>query len=357
MSKRWPQSGQAKATTSPGRKPSSSGTAGEPAGGGAALDAGDGLGHFHGPSVRPAARRREGPGVATYTPGVLPVLVLRHDADAGPGYLGDALAAAGLEMRVVDPAAGEALPGLDGVVGRGVAGRAHGGLRGRGLPLAGGGEAPAGGGRGGRRARRWASAWAARSWPTPSGGGPTSGRAARSAWCSLELTAAGRSDPVVRHLDGPVAVSHADTWDLPPGATLLAQSDRYRHAFRLGLGPGPAAPPRGGPGGLRPVDALQAAGRTGPRRHRPGGRHRRGAGRGRRRSGPWRPASSGPGRPRVGLAVGRARGYGRPMTQVAPEREPGRWRPRSASSTSPWAGTRSKRSWPWRRGRRPAARP
>ena len=48
----------------------------------------------------------------------------------------------------------------------------------------------------------------------------------------LDLTAEGRADPVVRHLDGPVAVSHADTWDLPPGATLLAASGRYRHAFR-----------------------------------------------------------------------------------------------------------------------------
>ena len=32
-----------------------------------------------------------------------PVLVIRHDADAGPGYLGDALERAGLEMAVLDP--------------------------------------------------------------------------------------------------------------------------------------------------------------------------------------------------------------------------------------------------------------
>ena len=40
--------------------------------------------------------------------------MLQHEADAGPGYLGDALAAAGLEWRVVDPVAGEALPALQG---------------------------------------------------------------------------------------------------------------------------------------------------------------------------------------------------------------------------------------------------
>ena len=63
----------------------------------------------------------------------------------------------------------------------------------------------------------------------------------------LDLTAEGRADPVVRHLDGPVAVSHADTWDLPPGATLLAASGRYRQAFRrgsaLGLQPHPEVSP------------------------------------------------------------------------------------------------------------------
>ena len=52
---------------------------------------------------------------------------------------------------------------------------------------------------------------------------------------------------MVRHLDGPVAVSHADTWDLPPGATLLAASGRYRQAFRrgsaLGLQPHPEVSP------------------------------------------------------------------------------------------------------------------
>jgi GMP synthase (glutamine-hydrolysing) len=64
---------------------------------------------------------------------------------------------------------------------------------------------------------------------------------------SLELTVAGRSDPVVRHLDVPVVASHADTWDLPPGATLLAQSARYRHAFRLGSALGLQPHPEVGP--------------------------------------------------------------------------------------------------------------
>lgn len=48
------------------------------------------------------------------------------------------------------------------------------------------------------------------------------------------LTDAGADDPVLRHFDEPVVVFHQDTWDPPPGATMLATSDRFNHAFRLG---------------------------------------------------------------------------------------------------------------------------
>lgn len=64
---------------------------------------------------------------------------------------------------------------------------------------------------------------------------------------TLDLTAAGRSDPVVSQLDGPVPVWHGDTFDLPPGAALLAFSDLYPQAFRVGsavgLQPHPEATP------------------------------------------------------------------------------------------------------------------
>lgn len=48
------------------------------------------------------------------------------------------------------------------------------------------------------------------------------------------LTAAGERDPVLRELDGPVLAWHRDTFELPPGAELLAVSDRYPFAFRRG---------------------------------------------------------------------------------------------------------------------------
>lgn len=50
----------------------------------------------------------------------------------------------------------------------------------------------------------------------------------------LRLSEAGQGDSVVSHISGPVLAVHRDTFDLPPGAELLATSDRYPHAYRLG---------------------------------------------------------------------------------------------------------------------------
>jgi len=64
---------------------------------------------------------------------------------------------------------------------------------------------------------------------------------------TCELTPAGRTDPVVRHLGEPVFILHQDTWDPPPGSTVLAHTDRYLQAFRLGsalgIQPHPETPP------------------------------------------------------------------------------------------------------------------
>ena len=52
---------------------------------------------------------------------------------------------------------------------------------------------------------------------------------------SVELTEAGRRHPVVSRVDGRrVFEMHQDTFDLPPGSTLLARSDRFPQAFAMG---------------------------------------------------------------------------------------------------------------------------
>ena len=55
---------------------------------------------------------------------------------------------------------------------------------------------------------------------------------------SLEHTKRGAQDPVMAAIDGAVVVWHHDTFDLPPGAELLAQTADYPHAFRVGSGLG-----------------------------------------------------------------------------------------------------------------------
>jgi GMP synthase (glutamine-hydrolysing) len=168
---------------------------------------------------------------------VLPVLVLEHHEDAGPGYLGHALERAGLTIAVVRPAAGERIPGKGtwaGVVSLGgsmgayeedlhpwlagekrlLAGAVDSGVPTLGICLG---------------CQLLAEALGGRAYPA----GKREVGSLR-----LTLTAAGRADPVARYLRGPVPVSHADTWDLPPGATLLATGGSYRHAFRFGSGLG-----------------------------------------------------------------------------------------------------------------------
>ncbi len=51
---------------------------------------------------------------------------------------------------------------------------------------------------------------------------------------SLKVAPGGRDDRVVSTLNEPVLSFHGDTWDPPPGAEVLASSDRFPHAFRLG---------------------------------------------------------------------------------------------------------------------------
>lgn len=50
----------------------------------------------------------------------------------------------------------------------------------------------------------------------------------------LHLTDAGRVDPVMAEAGSRVFAVHGDTFEPPPGSTLLAHTDRYRQAFRIG---------------------------------------------------------------------------------------------------------------------------
>jgi GMP synthase (glutamine-hydrolysing) len=50
----------------------------------------------------------------------------------------------------------------------------------------------------------------------------------------LRLTEDGLGDPMGMAVEGPMVSWHNDSWDLPPGGSLLAVSDQYPQAFRVG---------------------------------------------------------------------------------------------------------------------------
>lgn len=54
------------------------------------------------------------------------------------------------------------------------------------------------------------------------------------AYLAPDRNVAGRAHPVISVLEDPVLLIHQDTFDLPPGAELLARSDGYLHAFAHG---------------------------------------------------------------------------------------------------------------------------
>lgn len=68
------------------------------------------------------------------------------------------------------------------------------------------------------------------------GGRAARGHAPEEGFAPIHLTEPGRRDPVVGHVDAATVLHlHEDTYVRPPGAVLLARSDRYEEqAFRLG---------------------------------------------------------------------------------------------------------------------------
>jgi GMP synthase (glutamine-hydrolysing) len=170
------------------------------------------------------------------------LLVVEHEEDAPPALLAEVAAAAGVELRVARPYAGDQLPDdldaaglvvLGGEMGVGDAASwphlhptmaliRHAAER----------AAPVLGVCLG--AQLAAAALGGRAYPGPAG--------LEVGWVEVELTPEGRDDPVVGALrDGdpgaPAVVFqwHKDTYDPPPGARLLASGDRYhQQAFRLG---------------------------------------------------------------------------------------------------------------------------
>ncbi|MFL6267616.1 MAG: type 1 glutamine amidotransferase [Actinomycetes bacterium] len=165
------------------------------------------------------------------------LLVVQHEPSAPPGLLAPAAAATGVELQVVE-ASDQPLPvTLDGADGLVVLGgvmdadetHAYPHLA-RTMDLvrdAAARSAPTLGICLG--AQLAAAALGGRAYPGPAG--------EELGWTKVELTEAGRADPVTGALTEPAELFewHHDTFDPPPGATLLAGGAVYSsQAFRLG---------------------------------------------------------------------------------------------------------------------------
>jgi GMP synthase (glutamine-hydrolysing) len=165
------------------------------------------------------------------------LLVVQHEPSSPPGLLATAAAATGVQLRVVE-APGEPVPvtldGADGLVVLGgvmdadetddyphlartmdlLADTAARSAPALGICLG---------------AQLAAAALGGRAYPGPAG--------EELGWTKVELTPAGRADPVTGALEAPAELFqwHHDTFDPPPGAVVLATGAVYPvQAFRLG---------------------------------------------------------------------------------------------------------------------------
>ncbi len=161
-----------------------------------------------------------------------PVLILHHSDGVEPGWLAEALDRAGLRYRLVALDHGQSLPALAGwsaVVSLGGEMGAY--DEGR-FPFL-------------KAEKEFLAAAVHRRIPVLGiclgsqlladalGGEAFLAPTVEAGVIELELTEAGRSDPVTGQIDGPMLVWHEDTFRLPPGAELLASSS-YPQAFRVG---------------------------------------------------------------------------------------------------------------------------
>lgn len=176
-------------------------------------------------------------------------LIVQHVPAEGPYLLADALAAAGVAVDVRPVADGAPLPvgagGLDGLVVMGgpMSARSDRGFPTRGAELALLADAVA------RGVPTLGVCLGAQLLAAAGGGRVEPGAAgAEIGWGRVQLTAAAADDPLLAGVAGAASAGaasaggaldvlhwHGETFTLPPGAVLLASSDRYPHqAFRLG---------------------------------------------------------------------------------------------------------------------------
>ena len=162
-----------------------------------------------------------------------PLLVIENDARDPLGYLEDAIVARGSEAIIVGASVGDPIPTIDGFAGLIILGGPQGAYEGATYPYledemslirdAVAADVPVLGICLGSQLIAHA----------------LGGRAYRADQPEVrvltpQLSDEGGRDPMGAPLAKPVVTFHQDTFDVPPGATVLARSDRFTQAFRCG---------------------------------------------------------------------------------------------------------------------------
>ena len=163
-----------------------------------------------------------------------PVAVLQNEADAPAGYLGITLDRLGLDWYAVRLDTGEPVPSVGDVAGVAVLGGAMGAYDEEAFPFL-------------ADEKRLLAACTERGVPVLGiclgcqlladalGGRTYLSDRAEVVFAPIVPNEAGRRDPVVAAMDGHRVVRfHRDTFDLPPGATVLATGGGFIQAFRVG---------------------------------------------------------------------------------------------------------------------------
>ncbi|MGB5168767.1 MAG: type 1 glutamine amidotransferase [Acidimicrobiia bacterium] len=192
-----------------------------------------------------------------------PVVVLQNEPDAPAAYLGDALDRRGIEWIALRLDAGELLPDPESVSGVAALGGAMGAYDEDAHPFL-------------VAEKRFLAACVKIGIPVLGiclgcqlladalGGRAYLADSAEVVFAPVQPTSCGDGDPIVAALTGRRVIRfHQDTFDLPPGATLLATGGGFNHAFRLGtavgIQPHPEVTPALLGGWLADGDARQMA--------------------------------------------------------------------------------------------------
>ena len=162
-----------------------------------------------------------------------PIVILEHNPEVPPGYLGDAIARAGLPSVTVRLHSGEPLPDLADVGAVVSLGGIMGAYEEEDHPFL-------------VDEKDYLRAAVDRNIPVLGiclgcqlladalGGRAYRAEAIEVEFAALNLANGVREDAVLATLAEPVVSFHQDTWDPPPEVDVLVSSPRYNHAFRMG---------------------------------------------------------------------------------------------------------------------------